>query len=291
VVPYTAVVARFREIEHSDSIGPQSLHPRLGVQPARSVSWSNTSGNTSHFSALPPSHENTEVTVRSPKTEHHAGGESRVIPLFPELRPYLEECFDLAEPGREYVITRYRDTNANLRTQLLRIIQRAGLQRWPKLFQNLRSTRETELAEDFPMHVVCQWIGNSQPIAAKHYLQVTDDHFTKSLQNALQHPAVLPRTGSQPESAAQEKTPVLQGSASGCDVVPVTGVPPQGLEQSENSPRRVHVSETAGAKSGAVDRENAPITPDLASVIDAWHTLPPDTRTAILAIVEAAHGR
>jgi len=26
-------------------------------------------------------------------------------------------------------------------------------------------------------------------------------------------------------------------------------------------------------------------------VIDAWHSLPPDTRTAILAIVEAAHGR
>jgi len=50
-----------------------------------------------------------------------------VIPLFPELRPYLEEFFDLAAPGTEYVITRYRDTNANLRTQLLRIIQRAGL--------------------------------------------------------------------------------------------------------------------------------------------------------------------
>jgi len=40
------------------------------------------------------------------------------------------------------------------------------------------------------MHVVCQWIGNSQPIAAKHYLPVTDDHFSK----ALQQPAILPRT-------------------------------------------------------------------------------------------------
>jgi len=29
----------------------------------------------------------------------------------------------------------------------------------------------------------------------------------------------------------------------------------------------------------------------LADVIDAWHSLPPDTRTAILAIVEAAQGR
>ena len=104
------------------------------------------------------------------------------------------------------------------------------MQPWPKLFQNLRSTRETELADDFPMHVVCQWIGNSQPIAAKHYLQVTDDHFSKAVRNPVQQPAVLPRTGSQPESAAQEKTPVLQGSASECDVVRVAGVPPQGLE-------------------------------------------------------------
>ncbi|MEE3367535.1 MAG: hypothetical protein VX304_17955 [Planctomycetota bacterium] len=73
--------------------------------------------------------------------------------------------------------------------------------------------------------------------------------------------------------------------------MPVTEVPPQGLEQSADSPRRVQVFETAGAKSGAVDRENAPIDPDLASVTDAWHSLPPDTRTAILAIVEAAQGR
>ena len=99
-----------------------------------------------------------------------------------------------------------------------------------KLFQNLRSTRETELAEDFPMHVVCQWIGNSQPIAAKHYLPVTDDHFSRALQKALQQPAVLPRTGSQAALTAQEKTPVLQGFASECDVVRAAGVPPQGLE-------------------------------------------------------------
>jgi len=112
-----------------------------------------------------------------------------------------------------------------------------------------------------------------------------------AVRNPLQQPAVLPRTGSQLELAAQEKTPVLQGSASECDVVRVAGVPPEGLEQSADSLRRVQVSETAGAKSGAVDRENAPNDPDLASVIDAWHSLPPDTRTAIWAIVEAAQGR
>jgi len=107
---------------------------------------------------------NGRLTVTSSKTEHHGKG-TRVIPIFPELLPHFEDAFDLADEGTEFVITRYRETNANLRTQLLRIIARAGLKPWPKLFQNLRSTRETELAEDFPIHVVCQWIGNTQAIA------------------------------------------------------------------------------------------------------------------------------
>ena len=46
------------------------------------------------------------------------------------------------------IITRYRDRNSNLRTQLERIIRKSDLKPWPKLFQNLRATRETELAED-----------------------------------------------------------------------------------------------------------------------------------------------
>ena len=47
----------------------------------------------------------------------------------------------------------------------------------PNQFQNLRSTRETELADQFPIQVVCDWIGNTEAIASKHYLQVTDEHF------------------------------------------------------------------------------------------------------------------
>jgi hypothetical protein len=124
------------------------------------------------------------MLVTSPKTEHHPGGESRLVPLFPELRPYLDESLEQAEPGTEYVIMRYRVTNMNLRTQLMRIIKRAGLKPWPKLFQNLRSTRQTELEENFPSHVVCAWIGNSEAVAKKHYLQVTDEHFKKAVQQA-----------------------------------------------------------------------------------------------------------
>lgn len=123
---------------------------------------------------------NSRFRVTSPKTEHHPGGASRMVPLFPELLPHLREAFELAEPGAEWVVERYRDPKVNLRTHLTRIIRNAGLEPWPKLFQNLRSTRETELADAYPLQAVCAWIGNSQPVAAKHYLQVTDEHFERA---------------------------------------------------------------------------------------------------------------
>jgi hypothetical protein len=52
-----------------------------------------------------------------------------------------------------HVITRYWQSNINLRTQLLWIIKRAGVKPWPKLFQNLRATRATELADEFTSRV------------------------------------------------------------------------------------------------------------------------------------------
>ena len=73
----------------------------------------------------------------------------RTIPLFPEIRVHLEAAFDQAKEGERFVITRYRDTNANLRTQFNRIVEKAGLTPWKKPFTNCRSTRETELAERF----------------------------------------------------------------------------------------------------------------------------------------------
>jgi integrase len=127
--------------------------------------------------------ERDRMTVTSPKTEHHEGGESRVVPIFPELRPFLAEAFEQAEPGSEYVITRYRAKNSNLRTQFERIIRRAGESPWPKLFQNMRASRETELSAEYPLHVVCAWIGNSPQVARDHYLQVTDEHYRQAAES------------------------------------------------------------------------------------------------------------
>ncbi|MBI1348991.1 tyrosine-type recombinase/integrase [bacterium] len=150
------------------------------------------------------------VHIHSPKTEHHEGMESRWTPLFPELREVLADAFDLADDGAEFVITRYRDTNQNLRTQMQRIIKRAGLVPWERLFQNLRSSRETELVEQYPMHLVVKWLGNSQVVAREHYLQVRDEDFQRAaseqtrqaVQNPVQSPAARHRR--EPHTATTE---------------------------------------------------------------------------------------
>ncbi len=59
-----------------------------------------------------------------------------------------------------------------------KIVKRAGLTPWPKLFHNLRASRQTELTQQgFAEHVVCEWLGNSQAVAREHYLRVTEADF------------------------------------------------------------------------------------------------------------------
>ena len=122
------------------------------------------------------------LLVRSPKTEHLAGHGSRVVPLFPEVEGPLREVYELAPDGGVKVLPWLSErSSAALRKPMQRAIDRAGVKPWPRLWHNLRSTRQTELERHFPSHVVCAWLGNSRAVAAKHYLQVTDDDYTAAL--------------------------------------------------------------------------------------------------------------
>ena len=96
--------------------------------------------------------------------------QARVIPLWPELRPLIENVLKKASPEQVHLLPCILP-GYNPHTQFVRLIERAGLNPWPKVWQNLRSTRETELLKDFPIHVVCGWIGNTERIARRHYLQ------------------------------------------------------------------------------------------------------------------------
>jgi len=137
------------------------------------------------------------MIVTSPKTEHLEGKGSRVVPIFPALKPYLEDAAVLAEPGEVYVVggktgATFRASagenwkNSNLRTTFEKIIHRAGLVAWPKLFQNLRASCETDLMQHHPIHVVTAWIGNTPIVAIKHYLQILDSDFAKAIQGNAQ---------------------------------------------------------------------------------------------------------
>ena len=165
------------------------------------------------------------MLIHSPKTEHHPGHATRVVPIFAELRPYLEDLHELAPEGDEYVLPSLRKPGAtggwpvNLGTMFRKIIKRASLVPWPRAWHNLRSSCQTELTETFPSHVVTAWLGNSERIAEKHYLQVLDSHFARAAQDdssakAAQIPAQSASESfgndSQRSEAENEKPLVLQ---------------------------------------------------------------------------------
>lgn len=164
--------------------------------------------------------ERSRITITSPKTERQ-GKSKRVIPLWPELRPLIESVLQKASPDQvrllPFVLPGY-----NPHTQFVRLIERAGLKPWPKVWQNLRSTRETELLKDFPIHVVCGWIGNTERIARRHYLQTTEADFDKAVgvQRAAKSAAI---PSSEYAQLAQEGTQEPRFPANNADNAVLSG--------------------------------------------------------------------
>lgn len=155
------------------------------------------------------------------KKTRKQGKTQRIIPMFPELKGLLLQAFNEAEPGEEFVITKYRSACCNLRTQFQRIIERAGAKAWPRLFHNMRASRQTELQESWPGHVVTDWMGNTEEVAKAHYLTTTDDHYRRAAEGAAhfeaQYAPANPRKGPQPKKSNEMETFDLQDVASGRD--------------------------------------------------------------------------
>jgi hypothetical protein len=135
----------------------------------------------------------------------------------------MSEVFDQAEPGTVYALPQYQPGKADPREQFRRYLIRAGVTPWPRIFHNLRGSRETELMKMHPAHVVCSWIGNSELVAAKHFLQVTDEDFNEAVASASGvaqgWPTIQPTHGV-PQSPTNEKSP---GFPELCDYVSACG--------------------------------------------------------------------
>jgi len=137
---------------------------------------------------------NGRMTVPNLKTAGQTGKPYRACPLFAALRPHLEDAHELAAPGTVYVISgtlgdsiRAKmdgpngSNDANVGTTFRKLIKRAGLTPWPRLFNTLRSSCETDLLESFPISAVVDWLGHSAAIALKHYARVPEHLFERAV--------------------------------------------------------------------------------------------------------------
>jgi integrase len=118
-----------------------------------------------------------KVRIHATKTARYEGKEIRYVRLGP-IRKYLDEVYAMAAPGETSVITRFMSSNSNLDKPLKTILHQAGLVPWPKLFQNMRASCETDwLNSGMKAHVVAHMMGHSVKVQLDHYAQVTGSDF------------------------------------------------------------------------------------------------------------------
>lgn len=209
-------------------------------------------------------------------------------------------AFDAAPEGAELVAPRLaRSHGQNLRTTFTKIITRAGLKPWPRLFHALRSSCETDWCDRFPAHVVASWVGHSPLIAARHYLQTRDAHFQaaaaggEALRNALQrtHADGRERAHDETENVGDSRGIArinASASVSRSERMGVTGLEPLAGDASVSArgrndlrPGRPNPTDERAARGATIG------DPELAEVLRAWPNLPAETRERVLALIHA----
>ena len=238
------------------------------------------------------------LTVRSPKTAGLDGHAVRVVPIAPELRAILQDLYDLTPGGTVPVIPRLQDPATNLRTTFGKIVTRAGLTPWPRLFHALRASCATDWVEQAPAHAVARWLGHSPLIAASHYLHTRDAHFdlVTGRAEAAANPATQARprrhTGPQHEDDNPENPRDLVGVGTGCDPVGNEAMTLRGFEPPPDRPVIQGVGDRGGSNSGNRAADSVPqhdlMDPRLAKVVANWGLLAPAIRAAIVALTEGA---
>ena len=137
-----------------------------------------------------------KIVVHSPKTEHHEGKDTRIIPFFPHIEECLREAFEQAEDGAVYVVEKhapvylrkqkervYVSRQGNIGTMFKKIILRAGIEPWGKLIQNLRASLEIDLLSkkygEFNIYVIAKWLGHSVKVMLEHYGRFQQSDFAQ----------------------------------------------------------------------------------------------------------------
>jgi integrase len=118
---------------------------------------------------------NSTLSVFSPKTKR-----TRKLPICSRLRDLLMELQTVSNGCNPRLFPALqRDTN--LRTPLLRLIRRAKVPVWPRLWHNLRGSRVNSwLDRGYDISHVAEWMGHCPHILLKHYRQARGDAFARA---------------------------------------------------------------------------------------------------------------
>ena len=135
--------------------------------------------------------EHSRFIVYEPKVEHHPGRGHRTVPISAELRPHLERAYAEREEGAVYVVPRVRVTG-NLGTHAKRLVKKAGVAVWPKLFVNMRGSCSDDLERrGIPEKAINAWIGNTARLRSKHYHAVRAEDWA-AVAGVAANPAPIP---------------------------------------------------------------------------------------------------
>ncbi len=171
---------------------------------------------------------------------------------------------------------------------LHKIIRRAGFEPWPRAWNNLRASRATELAEEFPGPVAAAWLGHTEEIADAHYRQVLPDHFAKAVKKAAHIPAHNPAEMVEIEGKLvvrplreNEKAPEFPGLSVPCRDVQGRSGGGGGNRNGADFPR-----ESADVLEGDAESDAVCVVSDsrLVRLIEVWPALGDDVKSEILRL-------
>ncbi len=236
------------------------------------------------------------------KTQRYTGKSVRVVPIDDRLLSHLQlrHRLKLADDDRVCQIGKLTGTH---KATVEASIKRAGVARWPKLFQALRASYSSELrANGVPTDFASKMTGHSAEVDRRHYtaipeklLQWVASMYSPEKQAARKaaHRGVesVGTVGKNPDAERRKALEIEHFAA----LAGIGGngweMGDEGLEPSPRSANRLEnraIQDVGGAESGAL----SPILdPVLLQVIDRWPALSARKRRAVLGIVRASVGK
>lgn len=229
--------------------------------------------------------EKNTILIRSPKTERR-GKASRLVPIFPQIRPHLEKQFEQARKSTKQ--GKLRDSHVfptlrhhtNAATTAKKYVEAAGFAAWDKFWNSLRASRETDLMDAVGLRRACQWIGNSPKVAMANYALMKSTDYI----DAGANPKSDAKSDAAPCRIGENGDP-SNSKTPGKPTITEKQVAEAGLETLRYSQGKRRHSEKSDAKSDALNLKSDALPSDEVALLNAWRSADEATRRRVLSVL------